>query len=599
MLVRRSKLVSAMALVATGALVLSACGDDAATTDTGGQTQNQRPDELGGADQVFKRPEVKDSGEFTVVRESGLTDYNNGTGAANAFQNTVVLSNIQPSPYFFDLVDGQITVKLDGDVMESVEVTSTDPMQVVWKINKDAVWSDGPAVSCKDFYLQWLSATSQVMVKGADGTEARLWDTSPTGYDQISKVTCSDDNKTVTTDFSTPYADYRALFGFMVPAHVLEKEAGVADITKLTDSDAEAMTKAAEFFNTGWVGWKKELAPSAGPYIIESSNADETVVVRNDKWWGAKGGPSKVIFRTNTDSQSAAQQLQNKEVDIVAVQADGAVAQSLRSDPSIKTYAADGQTYEHIDFRMDFPLFQDKAVRDAVAACVNRQDLIDKLVKDVNPNAKPLNNVMFMPNEVGYEEHYADTGKGDVEAAKKILTDAGYTQGGDGIFAKNGQRVSFRIGHRIVERRSQTVRLIQAHCAPAGIEVIDDQSENFNDVRLKNGDFDIALFAWVGSAVKSGPFGNFASASAGGSSNYNRYSNKQMDELFAKANAELDFEERTKMLNEVDKIMRADMHILPLFVLSDFAANSADISPISYVGAFGGVTWNMFAWQRG
>ncbi|HEY0637896.1 MAG TPA: ABC transporter family substrate-binding protein [Pseudonocardiaceae bacterium] len=595
---RRSRLVPVLALLATGALVLSACGGGGAEVGTERQ-QDQRPDELGQADEVFKRPKMDDTGEFTMVRESGFTDYNNGTGAANAFQNTVILSNVQPSPYFFDLVDGQIVIKVDGDVMESVEVTSTDPMQVVWKIRKEAVWSDGPALSCKDFHLQWIAATSQVMKTGDDGGQVRVWDTSPTGYDQIEKLTCSDEGKTVTTDFSKPYADYRSLFNFMVPAHILEKQTGIADITAVTDSDAETMTKAAEFFNTGWVGFTKELAPSAGPYLIESSNEDETVLVRNDKWWAERGGPAKVRMRVNTDSQSASQQLQNREVDIIAVQADGAVAQQLRGDSSITTFAAAGQTYEHIDFRMDLPLFQDKAVRDAVAACVNRQDLVDKLVKDIDPSAKPLGNVMFMPNEVGYEDHYSDTGNGDAEAAAKILTDAGYTKGADGIFAKNGQRVSFKLGHRIVERRSQTVRLIQSHCAPAGVEVIDDQSENFNDVRLKVGDFDMALFAWVGTAVKSSAYGNYVSADAGGSSNYNRYSNKELDRLYTEANSELDYDKRVQMLNEVDKLMRADMHSLPLFVLSDFAAADADISPISYVGAYGGVTWNMFAWKRG
>ncbi|MGH3994305.1 MAG: ABC transporter substrate-binding protein, partial [Pseudonocardiaceae bacterium] len=364
-----------------------------------------------------------------MVRESGFTDYNNGTGAANAFQNTVVLSNVQPSPYYFDQVNGQIVIKVDGDMMESVEVKSDDPMQVVWKIRKEAVWSDGAPVSCKDFHLQWLAATSKLKKTGEDGKEAPIWDTSPTGYDQINKHTCADDNKTVITDFVKPYADYRSLYNFMVPAHILEREAGIADITKLTDSDAANMNKAAEFFNKGWIGFDPDTGPSAGPYKIQSANQEEAVLVRNDKWWGNPGGPSKVTLRVNTDSQSAAQQLKNKEVDIIAVQADGAVAQQLREDTAIKTYAASGQTYEHIDFRMDLPVFQDKAVREAVAACVDRQDLVDKLVKDVDPNAKPLGSVMFMPNEAGYEDHYTDTGNGDVTAAEKILTDAGYARG--------------------------------------------------------------------------------------------------------------------------------------------------------------------------
>ena len=596
---RRSKIVSAIALLATGVLVLTGCGGGTTGSSGGDQTQNQRPEDLGKADQVYKRPEMKDTGKFTMVRESGFTDYNNGTGAANAFQNTVVLSNVQPSPYFFDLVNGQVVIKLDGDVMDSVEVTKKDPMTVTWKIRKEAVWSDGEQLSCKDFYLQWIAATSQVMKTGEDGKQTRAWDTSPTGYDQISKHECADGNKTVITEFSKPYADYRSLYNFMVPAHILEKQAGISDVTKLTDSNSADMIKAADFFNTGWVGFKPELGLSAGPYKIQSVDEEETVLVRNDKWWANKGGPSEVIIRTNKDSKSASQQLQNKEVDIIAIQADGAVATQLRGDSSIKTYAAAGQTYEHIDFRMDHPVLQDKAVRQAIAACVNRQDLVDKLVKDIDPNSKPLGNVMFMPNEAGYEDHYADTGKGDAAAAAKILTDAGYAKGADGIFAKNGQRVSVRLGHRIIERRAQTARLIQSHCAPAGIEIVGAQDAKFNDVLLKNSDFDIALFAWVGTVVKSSSYGNFASADAGGSANYNHYSNKQVDKTFADANAELDFDKRVKMLNDVDKLMRDDLHILPLFVLADFAANQADISPISYVGAYGGTTWNMFAWQRG
>ena len=594
----RSKFTAAIALLAAGALVLSGCGSDNAGPGGGSGSQNLQPKDPSAKDQVFKRPQVKDSGEFTMVRESGFTDYNNGIGAASAFQNTVVLSNVQPSPYFFDLVNGQIVVKLDGDLMESVEVTSNDPLRVVWKIRKEAVWSDGEPVSCKDFHLQWLAATSQLKTT-EEGKAVRLWDTSPTGYDQISKHTCADGNKTVTTEFSKPYADYRSLYNFMVPAHILERATGITDITTLTDADTDMMTKAAQFFNTGWVGFDAAKDLSAGPYKMVSANEEETVLVRNEKWWANAGGPSKVTLRTNKDSKSASQQLQNKEVDIIAIQADGAVAQQLRGDSSVRTYAAPGQTYEHIDFRMDLPLFQDKAVREAIGQCVNRQDLIDKLVRDVDPNAKPLGSVMFMPNELGYEDHYADTGHGDVAAAKKTLTDAGYTLGSDGVFAKNGQRVSFKLGHRVIERRAQTVRLIQSHCAPAGIEVIDDQSQNFNDVRLKTGDFDVALFAWVGTVVKSSAFGNYVSAEAGGSSNYNKYSNKDVDRLYAEANAELDYDKRVQKLNEIDKLMRADLHTLPLFVLSDFAANSTDVGPISYVGAFGGVTWNMFAWQRG
>lgn len=596
---RRSKFVSAMALLATGALVLSACGGGGTDGSGGDVSQNQDPGKVGGADQVFKRPATADSGEFTMVREEGFTDYNNSTGAANNFSNTVVLSNLQLAPYFFELVNNQIVIKLDGDLMDSVKVLTEEPMQVEWKVKKEAVWSDGTPVGCKDFYLLWFSAVSKVTNKGADGSEASVFDTSPTGYDQISKLECKDDNKTIVTDFSKPYADYRALFGPLLPAHVLEKNAGIADITKLTDANEAEVRKAGEFFTKGWVGFDADKALSMGPFKIESANDDEVVMVRNDKWWGEKAGPSKITVRVNRDAQSAAQQLQNREVDIIAIQADGAVAQQLRGDSSVTTFALPGQTYEHIDFNMTHPVLKFKEVREAFATCFNRQDLIDKLIKDVDPKAAPLGNMMFMPNEAGYEDHYSDIGKGDVEAAKKIMTDAGWTQGADGIFAKDGVKASFRLGHKTLERRAQTARLAQSYCAPAGIDVQADQAENFNSERLPASDFDSALFAWVGTAVKSSSYGNYACADAGGSANYNNYCNKELDKKFTDANAELDFAERTKMLNEVNKLMRADLHSLPLFVLPDFAASAADVKPISYVGALGGVTWNAFAWQRG
>ena len=594
MSIRRAKTVSAVGLLASAALVLGACGGGGGGTTTGGGGQNLKPGEAGQTE-VYVRPKVADSGEFTMVREEASSAYNNNTGANNNFNNTVVLSNVQPSAHFTDLVDGKLVIKVDGDLMQAVEVAQ-NPMVVTYKIKKEAVWSDGEPVSCKDFYLEWFSSVSKA-TKEAEGEKVSIWDRSPVGYDKISKIDCADNNKTVKASFSEPFADYRSLFYYFMPAHVLEKATGIADITKLTDDNTADVQKAADFYTQQWNNFKPELALSAGPYMIQSASEDEVVLVRNPKWWGNPGGPSKVTVRVNHDAQSAAQQLQNKEVDIIAVQADGAVATQLRNDSAVKVYAMPGQTYEHIDFRMDLPLFQDKAVRQAVAACTPRQELVDKLIKDVDPNAKPLGSLSFMPNEGGYEDHWADTANGDVDAAKKILTDAGYTQGADGVFAKGGQRVSFKLGHKIVPRRSDTVRIVAAKCRNAGIEVLDDQAENFNSKRLTASDFDSALFAWVGTPFKSSAYPNYA-CKPDGTANYNKYCDKDMDAKYLEANKELDYDKRTKLMNEADKIMRDDVHSIPLFVLTDFAANQANVEHISYVGVAGGATWDMFAWTR-
>ena len=153
------------------------------------------------------------------------------------------------------------------------------------------------------------------------------------------------------------------------------------------------------------------------------------------------------------------QKLLNKEVQVIGPQAESAIAEQIRAQGGeFDVFARGGQTYEHIDFQMSNPLFKDNPeLRKAVATCVNRQDLVDKLIKSVDPAAVPLGNFMFQPNEAGYEDHYAGVGTGDAAAAKALMEGGGWTLGPDGVYAKNGQRASFRIGYKLVDRRTQTV----------------------------------------------------------------------------------------------------------------------------------------------
>ena len=197
-----------------------------------------------------------------------------------------------PSPFF---TDEHTTLRLDTDYMQSVTVTSQNPQVVEYKWRPEAVWSDGAPVGCKDMYLLYLAAVSPVK----DG-DAQIFDSSPTGYDQIAKIDCSADQKTVTVTFATPFADYRGLWSAagqggseMLPAHILEQRTGIADITKIDPRvDTPQLRAAGTFFTTGWNGFDPAVALSAGPFRIESSvrNA-ETVLVRNEKWWGNPAGP--------------------------------------------------------------------------------------------------------------------------------------------------------------------------------------------------------------------------------------------------------------------------------------------------------------------
>jgi peptide/nickel transport system substrate-binding protein len=606
---RRSKAVSAIALFAAASLVLGACGSS--TDNSGGsgdanQQQNQKPGEVGGADKVYKRPNVPDMGEVTTVVEEGFHDYNNLIGATNNASNLSATVALLPSPYLGVFNNGRFEQQIDGDLMESVTVKSKDPQVIEYKFQKAAVWEDGQSIGCKDIYLQFL-------VRGKEtGTK---FDSSTAGYEDISKVECADSDKTATLTFAKPFADYRGLFSFtnndaLLPAHIWEKLAGVADVTKLTRTSPELLAdKAVKAYTEGMLGWDPSFGISGGPFKIQSTDKRDTLVlVRNDKYWGAKPGPSKVTIRTNTNAQSASQQLQNKEVGAINVQADGPTAIQLKAVPSVKTIAQGGQTYEHIDFNMARPLFKDNPeIRTAVATCIDRNALLDNLIKDIDPSAKPLGNFVFMPNEDGYEDHYGDIGKGETDKAKKMLEDKGWALGPDGIYAKGGVKAEFTLGYKTIDRRNKTWQLVSQSCKKAGIQINSGQKDQFNADDLPASAFDAALFAWVGGLTKSSAYQNYQTKSKGGNANYNNYSNDQVDTLWGQANSNLDYADRTKQLNEVDKLMAKDMASIPLFQLPDYAAydgsigaadSAGKVGDLSFLNFEGGITWNLWAWTK-
>jgi peptide/nickel transport system substrate-binding protein len=599
---RRTRAVSIAALATTAALIVASCSTAQPTNGVSSSSSASASGSAGAAAEGagYTRPKVDSSPNVTVAVEEPPHDYNNNTGSANNFSNSLVTGLTLPSPIY---TTSDLTLETDNDLMTSIEQTSTSPQTVVYKINPKAVWSDGTPISCKDFYLQWLQANSKATTAGADGTPAPSFDpASTTGYDQMNAPVCSDNGATVTTTYKTPYADYKGLFsgnGPLYPAHVIEQVSGVADVTTIKPDDTTAdATKFADAYIKSWSGFNTQYDLSGGPYMIQSATDEQTVLVRNPKWWGSPGGPESITLITNSNGQAQVQALQNQEVQVIQPQPDGALAQQLRNTPNVTFNAYPGQTYEHIDFNMGLPLFQGddgKALREAMFYCVDRTDIIDKLIKDVNPDTKPLGNFQFLSSEKDYVDHYAEYQTANIDKAKQVMEAGGWTLGADGVYTTAGGKVAtFRLGHKVIDNREKIAQLVGSSCAKAGIKVTDDQDAQFNATRLPASDFDAALFAWVGTPYKSSATGNY---STGGGSNYNKYSNPQVDTLFQQANVELDPAKRVEILNNMDEVMAKDFASMPLYQFSDMVAQSNAITPtLTYLGQAGGALWNANEW---
>ncbi len=100
-------------------------------------------------------------------------------------------------------------------------LTSTSPQVVVYQANHKAVWQDGVPFNADDFVYNWQAQSGLPQYTDVGGIAFDA--ASNAGYRQIKDITSSPDKFTVTTTYSTPFADWRSLFSTMAPAHVMSK----------------------------------------------------------------------------------------------------------------------------------------------------------------------------------------------------------------------------------------------------------------------------------------------------------------------------------------------------------------------------------------
>ena len=602
------------AIVLLGAsLVAAACGGDnknsssttaapgttsagAATSAGGGATTT-----AGGADTTVGG---KSGGTITYSLPDHFTSYNNGTAEDNLTSNQYATNQVIPNVSYFDDKGG---TSINKELVD-VQKTSDSPLTVVYKFNPKAVWDDGSPIGCDDMYLYWIANNGALKTTDSSGKQISLFATaSTTGFDQIKSVDCSADGKTVTYTYSAPFVDWLGIVtdqGF-VPAHVVAAKAGLAsaaDIRKAYEAqDAATLKKVADFWNTGFKtdkGVDPTVDLSGGPFKISEYVPDQSVtLVRNDKYWGTPAKADKIVMRIITDDTAAAQALANGEVQVIQPQPDPDLLNQLHGLSGVTTSVNGGFTFEHFDVNFQTPLFQDKAVRQALAYCVPRQDMVDKLIKPLDPNAKILQNRMFEP----FQAAYKDTSGGqydkvDIAKAKSTLEAAGYTMNGN-VYEKGGQKVEFKLMHKDNARRSSEMQLIQASCAQAGISVVDDSDPKWS-TRLGAGQFEAVVFAWQGNPLLSAQVAEYKTPPDKTNllSNYQYYSNPQVDKLLDQVVGETDQTKAADLLNQADTIMWQDLNSIPLFQFPDITAHSNSVTNVIYNPSQQGPTWNVQQW---
>jgi peptide/nickel transport system substrate-binding protein len=553
--VHRLRTARLAALLVGLAMVAAACGgggDEGGTASGGGG-------------------EVKQGGTLNYAADQEPTGFNSNTTKDNG--TSVANITVNMFPVAFRLTP-DFKVEMNDELLDSAEQTSEDPQTIVYKIKQAAVWSDGTPLSADDFIYLWKNLNGTIKDNDVNTT---------TGYDQVQSVTGSDNGKTVTVVFKTPFADWKSLFASgnkLLPAHYVQKQPGG--------------------WNTG-LDKNPEKIPSAGWFKVENYTQGQSLtMVRNDQYWAKKASLDSVVVRFLPESTTQPAALQNNEVDMIYPQPQLDQVQQVKTLPDVNSQINFGPTFEHFDFNFKNEHLGDLKVRQAIATGINVEEMVNRTVKQFSDKAQPLGNRIYMTTQPDqYQDHFGQYGKGDVAGATKLLEEAGYTKGADGIYAKGGKKLSVRIsttaGNALRETQEE---LFQAQMKQIGVDIKIANADNrkFFGEWLPNGNYDIANFAWVGS-----PFpisGNRSAYQCGSASNYGDYCNKKVDQLFSQAFAEFDPAKATELGNQIDQQLTADMVSIPLYQKPTFIAWRNTFAGIADNSTQDGPFWNANTWGQ-
>ncbi|MEF9872163.1 MAG: ABC transporter family substrate-binding protein, partial [Glutamicibacter sp.] len=584
------------------ALALSACapggGDTGADASkdagAGGGNGSAEAANSGKAD-LGDIKTAEDNINVTVGAPEFLS-YNGFTPNTYSTYNSAIVDRMFAGFSYFG-TDGTL---YPNEALGSYEKVSDDPLTIKYTINEEAKWSDGTPITVADSVLAWAVQNLNLNEGSKDkplfnSVSVDLGDTVPAGPQG------DWDGKEFTVEFAEPDPDWALQSWMLHPAHVVAEESGMSTeelVKAILAGESDKLKKAADFWNEGWMTDPgklpdEKISPVSGPYKLGSWKAGESVtLVANENYYGPAPATKELTFRFLEDA-SMVQALQNKDVDVINPQPTvDTLAQLENLGDAVAIQKGDTLTWEHLDFNFaKGNEMTNLELRKAFAMCVPRQQIVDNLIKPLNPDAIVMNSREVFPFQDNYQEIVDASYDGrydqvDIEGAKKILEE------------QDAVGTEVRIGYSAPnERRANQVSAIKSSCDEAGFKIEDTGSADFFSPNgaQDRGDYEVALFAWAGSGQISSGQNIYAT---GKPQNFGQYSNAEVDAAWATLASSLDPAVHAEQTKKIEKLLWDDLFGIPVFAHPGLSASGSDIQNVRHTATQDQIVWNAEQWVR-
>ncbi|WP_435606103.1 ABC transporter substrate-binding protein [Streptomyces ardesiacus] len=342
-------------------------------------------------------------------------------------------------------------------------------------------------------------------------------------------------------------------------------------------------------FNTEPVG--------TGPYVLTHWSKGEKLSFKaNPHYWGDKPAVRSFTMAVIADDTVRATRLRSGDLDGAVLPPNLAV--TFEKDDGRRTYRARSYDFRAVTLPTSNKVTGDRAVRRALDAAVDRQAMVDRILDGAGRPAYgplPVDDPWY---ERGIERPH------DLAGAQRILDEAGWKPGPDGVRAKDGRRASFTLFYPSGDKVRQDHALAYASDAKkAGIEVkVEGATWEVIEPRMKTdavlaglgsvGDPDFGLYTLLHSTLAGDGFNNMA-----------HYDNPAVDKALDAGRRSQDPDKRAAAYDTIQQALVDDpgytflTHIDHLYVLADrWEGLTTQLEPHEH-GFASGPWWNIEDWQ--
>ena len=296
-----------------------------------------------------------------------------------------------------------------------------------------------------------------------------------------------------------------------------------------------------------------------GPYKVSSFKRDQEIVLEaNPGYYGEKPKNQRIVIRYFADATTMRLALEKGEIDFAFKTLNPSDIRDLQKSKKIQTVTAQGPYIRYLCFRCEGKPFDDKVLRQAIAACINREPLLDKVYLGQNA---PLYSMVPMGMWSHTDDFKTVFGDGNLEKTRKLLKSKGYSESN-----KLAVELWYTPSH-YGDTEVDLAAVLKDQLEATKMIKVDVKSAEWATYRdnWKNKVMPVFLLGWYPDYIDPD---NYTAAFAGteGSKGMGIYfSDPKWDKMFNNGQRETDMKKRTALYKQVQNMWTDEVPTAPIF----------------------------------